>query len=138
MVEQNKGTVRKNRKYYWSFKRKVIMDFRLDEGASISELARRHGIDVKLLQYWIKKYTGEARPGNMVSFRGMTIEERQHYELLQQQQNDLKKQLELERMKVKALEILIDLTKEKYGLDVRKNFGAKQSPKRNSITRRPR
>ena len=46
--------------------------------------------------------------------------------MLNNQNQLLKEKLEYEQMRTFALETMIDLSKEKLGVDVRKNFGAKQ------------
>ena len=55
---------------------------------------------------------------------------------LKKANEDLKKDLEFAQMKTIAMEILIDLAKEEYGIDITKNSGARQSAKSNKTTRR--
>lgn len=56
----------------------------------------------------------------------MTEKEQRELEVLKNQNQQLKEKLEYEQMRTFALETMIDLAKEKLGVDVRKNFGAKQ------------
>ena len=59
----------------------------------------------------------------------MTNEEQKEYELLKRQNEALKKELEFAQMKARAMEIMMELAKEEYGIDIRKNSGAKQQAK---------
>ena len=56
----------------------------------------------------------------------MTEEEQKELEAIKKQMKALQKQLDYEKMRNFALETMIDLAKNKLGVDVRKNFGAKQ------------
>ena len=66
----------------------------------------------------------------------MTNEEQKAYDALKQQNEALKKDLEFAQMKTRAMEIMIDMAKEEYGIDVRKNSGARQPAKSKKTTRR--
>jgi hypothetical protein len=66
----------------------------------------------------------------------MTPEEQKEYEALKKENEALKKQLEHSHMKTVAMETIIDLAKQEYGIDLLKNSGARQSVKSNKTTRR--
>jgi hypothetical protein len=86
----------------------------------------------------------------------MTTEEQKHFELLRQENEllkqqlgsvqidqqtrneheSLKKELEFAQMKVKAMEVIMDLAKEEYGIDLRKNSGARQPIRSKTTIRR--
>jgi len=56
----------------------------------------------------------------------MTEEEQKDVTALKKQIKALEEKLEYEKMKNFALETLADLAKTELGIDIRKNFGAKQ------------
>lgn len=130
-------TRKKHERYRWSFKRQVVMDF-LQNGSRLCDLSKRYDVNPRLIDAWVNKYVGELHNPKVFNFKGMTEEERQNYERLKLQNEALQKELEIAQMKVKAMEILVDLAKTELGVDVRKNFGAKQSVKpKNNTRRRP-
>jgi len=59
----------------------------------------------------------------------MTEQEQKSMEALHKQVVALKKKLEYEQMRNLALETMADLAKTELGIDIRKNFGAKQPKK---------
>ena len=42
------------------------------------------------------------------------------------QPSDLQKELEMARLKIRALEIMVDIASDQFKVDIRKKFGAKQ------------
>ena len=56
----------------------------------------------------------------------MTEQEQKEMSILQKQVEELKKKLEYEQMRNFALETMADLAKTELGIDIRKNYGAKQ------------
>jgi transposase-like protein len=136
MSIKNAKARKKNAHYRWSFKRKVIMEY-LKKGKGTTDLSSQYGVSPRLINIWVNKYVGDFHGPKVFNFKGMTEEERQNYERLKLQNEALQKELEFTQMKVKAMEILIDLAKTELGVDVRKNFGAKQSAKPKNNTHRP-
>lgn len=135
-VKENK-TRTQHQRYSWLFKREVIMDH-LQNQVSFAELAERYGASSRLISYWVQQYGSELKRQNVLKFNAMTAEEREQFELLKRQNDALKQELEFTQMKAKVLEIIVDIAKEEYGMDLRKKHGAKQPKKQGTTTRRRR
>ena len=122
-------------KYSWSLKRQVILEYR-DGGYTQPELAAKYGVTTKIINHWIYRYGSQVGQREKVIFSPMTAEEQKQYDALKQEHEALKKELEFAQMKARAMEIMMDLAKEEYGIDLRKNSGAKQQAKSKKTTHR--
>jgi transposase-like protein len=109
--------------YPISFQRKVAKEY-VDGSKAKVEVAKFYGLTVNQIDKWIKKYSSELREEIIVD--PMTEQEKKDMQALQKQLDALKKKLEYEQMRNFALETMVDLAKEQMGIDLRKNFGAKQ------------
>jgi transposase-like protein len=118
-----KGQKGRNFKYDLSFRRKVVQDY-LVGNESLRQLAARYGISHHNIYQWRKEFSCELGEATIIEV--MTEQEQRELEALKKQNQLLKEKLEYEQMRTFALETMIDLAKEKLGVDVRKNFGAKQ------------
>lgn len=114
---------RKNDEYDISFKRRVAREY-LDTGQSLAQVAMKFGITRSDVSNWKKRFSSELaeRPNEIQ----MTEQEKAEMKVLQKQLKDLEKRLKQEQIRNFALETLVDLAKEEMGIDLRKNFGAKQ------------
>lgn len=141
--------------YSWHLRRQIAIEY-LEGNKTLQELSVIYAIPHQSISRWSRNYADDLskRKGRILG--GMTPEEQKNYEVLRQQnellrreleavQTDqalktenevLKKDLEFAQMKAKAMEIIIDLAKEEYGIDLTKNSGARQSAKLNRTTRR--
>jgi transposase-like protein len=115
-------------KYSWSLKRQVILEHRTGLYTQ-AELGARYGVTEKVVNHWISRYGSEVGQREISNFSPMTNEEQKAYDVLKQQVEALKKDLEFAQMKARAMEIMMELAKEEYGIDIRKNSGAKQPVK---------
>lgn len=93
----------------------------------MSVVATLYGVTVDQVKGWVKKYSSELREEIIID--SMTEQEQKDMQALQKEVEELKKKLAHEQMKSFALETMADLAKSELGIDIRKNFGAKQ-PKR--------
>jgi transposase-like protein len=128
MRKQESATGRKGQKgrdsgYSVAFKRKVAQDY-LSGDQSQRQLAARYGISHQNVYQWSKDFSSELREEETTIV--MTEQEQKELDALKKQNKHLKEKLDYEQMRTFALETMIDLAKEKLGVDVRKNFGAKQ------------
>jgi len=125
---KERGSV--HQKYGWSFKRQVVKDY-LEGNESAREIGKRYGIKNQRIFDWIKHH-GKAF-GLCDELRKqeapMTTEEQKEFERLRTENARLQEQLKLSEMKGKALEIMVEIAKEELGVDIRKNFGARQPKK---------
>ena len=135
MATKTSKTGRKNQRYSWAFKREVILEC-LERGSSQAAASIKYGVSDRLVSNWVKGYVSDLDSRKVHTFKSMTAEEQKQYEALKQQNEALKKELEFAQMKAKAMEIIIELAKEEYGIDVTKNSGAKQPASLKKTTRR--
>jgi len=146
---------RKCRQHSWYLRRQIVIEY-LQGEKSLIALSEAYGVPNQTISRWVIVYRKELAERTNSNLAVMTAEEQKHYDVLVEQNMRLKKQLELlqhtpelkkenevlkrelefSRMKAKAMEVIIDLAKEEYGLDLLKNSGARQSVKLNKTTRR--
>jgi transposase-like protein len=122
-----KGQKGRNSKYEISFKRQVARQY-LDTNQSLAEVALQYGVRKIDVSNWKKRFSSELAEEEII-IPPMTEQEQNELEALKKQNETLKKKLEYEQLKTFALETMIDLAKTELGIDVRKNFGAKQPKK---------
>lgn len=107
-----------------ALKRKLVREY-LQGGKSYQQLGSLYGIPGSNIQRWVQKFSSDLAMTSMIA--PMTEEEQKELEALKAHNAALKQQLEQEQMKNFALETMIDLAKDRFGVDLRKNSGAKQS-----------
>lgn len=90
----------------------------------MNQLGQKYGVDGKRIHEWKKRFNGEL--AEEIIFSPMTEQEQKDLKSLQQQVEELKKKLEYEQMRNFAWETMADLAKTELGIDLRKNYGAKQ------------
>jgi len=122
-TRKSKGQNRSRYYYSISFKRRVAKEY-LETGRSLTEIARQYGVSKVDVSNWKKCFSSELAEEPII--HPMTEQEKKDMKALQKQLDDLKKKLDYEQMRNFALETLVDLAKEEMGVDLRKNFGAKQ------------
>jgi transposase-like protein len=111
-----------NYKYDPLFQRKVVREY-LEGDLSLPQLGQKYGIDFRRIHEWKSRFSNELAEQIVAP---MTEEEQKDVEALKKQVEALKKKLEYEQMKNFAWETMADLAKTELGIDLRKNFGAKQ------------
>jgi len=155
MVNKEQNLKRRHQRHSWLFRRQVALEY-LAGTVTLMELSAKYNVPYQTIGDWGRTYGKELEQRKVVIFKDMTAEEQKNYDELKQQneflkkkleaiQSDpqlkkenevLKKDLEFAQMKTRAMEIIIDLAKEEYGIDITKNSGARQSAKSNKTTRR--
>jgi transposase-like protein len=106
--------------------RRAIVKEYLEGDISYPELGRKYGVDYRRIFDWKKRFGHEFLPEIELIAPPMTIKEQEEFEALKKQNEALRKKLEYEQMRNFALETMADLAKTELGIDIRKNFGAKQ------------
>lgn len=118
-----KGQKGRSFKFDLAFRRKVSQDY--NSGTeSLKQVAARYDINFRNVQRWSKEFSYELSEEETTIV--MTEQEQKELAALKKQNKLLQEKLDYEQMRTFALETMIDLAKEKLGVDVRKNFGAKQ------------
>lgn len=154
MVNSGQKPKRKHQRISWFLKRQIAIEY-YEGTKTLRELSEEYGIPNQSISRWAKSYSSDLKKRKGRIFNDMTDEEKERYqklveenerlkkqltvksdEVLQAENEALKNELEFSRMKTRAMEIIIDLAKEEYGIDLRKNSGAKQPAKLSNTTRR--
>lgn len=107
-------------------RRKIGMEY-ANGDQSLNQLSSRYQIPAQTISRWAIQYSCELAE-EPISIP-MTEQEQKELAELQKQLVALKKKLEFEQMRNFALETMADLAKTELGIDIRKNFGAKQPKK---------
>ena len=76
----------------------------------------------KVYKLWQRKYSDEI----VLSLRHMTAKEKTDFKAQEERIRKLEQALEESQLKVKALNVLIDVAEKAYNLPIRKKAGAKQ------------
>jgi transposase-like protein len=128
MSNANRKTGRKRQKgsgykYDTAFKMKVAKAY-LESNLTLKRVSETFNVSHQNVSTWAQEFSSQLAPEEII--KPMTEEEQKDNAALKKRNEALTKNLEHERMKNFALEAMIDLGKEKLGVDLRKNFGAKQ------------
>lgn len=109
-------------KYNPSFMRMIVREYENGD-LSLPQLGQKYDIDYRRIHEWKKRINAEF---SGIELPTVTEKEQKELEALKQELSALQKKLEYEQMRNFALETMADLAKEQMGIDIRKNFGAKQ------------
>jgi transposase-like protein len=104
------------------FKEKVVSDY-LSGGGTYRQLQDRYGVDFRLIFSWVKAYKEKGSK----AFKDYNRVILKRNSKLPEEVKKLQDQLRQSNLHNKLLESLIDICKEKYGIDLRKKNGTKQS-----------
>ena len=106
-----------------AFMRHVAREY-VDGDQSLNQLSKKFNVPNQTISRWGLRYSSEL--ASEVKVPIMTEQEQNDVKALLEQVSALKKKLEFEQMRNFALETMADLAKTELGIDIRKNFGAKQ------------
>jgi transposase len=115
------------RYYTDEFKQNVVNEV-LDGLISQAEARRRYGIKGKsAILNWIRKFDGS----NLIGMKPKkkTEDVIKSTEELEAENRRLRQELELEKLRSKALNVMIDIAEDKFKIPIRKKHGARQSKK---------
>ena len=153
MVKTEQKPSKKQPKYSWFLKRQISIEY-LEGKKTLMELGTHYCIPHQTISLWARNYANDRKSKKGHIFSIMTNEDEKSYALLKlenerlkselaaiqtdknlkDENESLKKDLEFAQMKAKAMEIIVDLAKEEYGIDLTKNSGAKQPVKSKKTT----
>jgi transposase-like protein len=124
MSTKNRIKMRSVNYYSDEFKESVVKEV-LDGLICKEEARRRYGIKGKsAVLNWIRKFEGsKTRSMNKKNKTGKSLEE------LEAENARLKQELEIEQLRSRALNVMIDIAEDKFKIPIRKKSGAKQSKK---------
>ena len=122
-VKRQKGS---GYKYDRAFKRRVASQY-LQGDMTLTQVGQMFNVSHQNVSTWAHEFSCELSDELIIA--PMTEQEQKEVKELQKQVAALKKKLEYEQMRNFALETMADLAKTELGIDIRKNFGAKQPKK---------
>ena len=112
----------KMKHYDQNLKERVIADY-LSGGGTYRQLQAKYGIDFRLIHQWVQAFKDSSTTQkNTAKQENVKLHEHFPKEVKQ-----LQEELRQARLYNKLLEALVDIGKEKYGIDLRKKNGTKQS-----------
>ncbi|MDR0894360.1 MAG: hypothetical protein LBN06_03540 [Prevotellaceae bacterium] len=122
----------KSERMYYSetFKLEVLRDY-YSSGLSKYFISKKWNLkSLSYLPHWIKCYPIDSEvlslPESTIKKLQMKQEEKSREELLQEEVLNLRRALEMEKLRSRAFEKLIEITEEKEGISILKKAGAKQ------------
>ena len=112
-------------KYSIAFKRKVVEEIETGKISSVYKARRIYDIKgAGTIYQWIRKLGKNELIGKVV--RVEMKDEKDKLKEMEKEKRLLERALAQERVKVIALESLIEVAEEHYGVDFKKNFSAKE------------
>lgn len=123
---------KKAREFTDAFKLQVLRDYYSSQGSTGSEIARKWNVNRTSINQWAKQWPIDS---NLLSLPSETIEayrmehketKLSNEEILQQRISSLEHALELEKMRSRAFEKMIEIAEEEEGISILKKGGAKQ------------
>jgi transposase-like protein len=109
-------------KYDQNLKERVIADY-LSGGGTYRQLQGKYGIDFRIIHKWVQVFKS-SNTGNKKPSKQQKVKQEED---LPKEVKQLQDELRQARLYNKLLEALVDIGKEKYGIDLRKKNGTKQS-----------
>ncbi|HEX8607422.1 MAG TPA: transposase [Pedobacter sp.] len=100
-------------------KNKIVREI-ISERSTISDVQLKYGIDCReTINSWLREYRkAEQELSDLQQSDAIPEKELQLAEM--------QKELELGRLKIRALEVMVDIASDQFKVDIRKKFGAKQ------------
>ena len=115
-----------NRTSYSLTEKHLILDLYFKSGLSCRQFALQHGIDRSTLSLWLSSCKNAEKSVPLQSKLISMDAKSEMLEQLRAENEKLRRNLEFERLRVRAYERLIEIVKEEDGIDVLKKDGAKQ------------
>jgi len=105
-----------------NLKERVIADY-LSGGGTYRQLQAKYGISFQLIHHWVQAFKN-TNPTKKMSPKQKHVNPQED---LAKEVKQLQDELRQARLYNKLLETLVDIGKEKYGIDLRKKNGTKRS-----------
>ena len=123
-MRANLKLIKKRRQFTEEFKRSLVSDFESGK-FSVPQLARLHKISNTLIYQWVYKFSTFNEKGSRI------IEMKESSSLkmksLEQRISELERMVGQKQIKIDYLEKVIDIAKEEFDIDIKKNFNTPQS-----------
>jgi transposase len=99
--------------------KELIVAEYLRGGVSLRKLARKYGVNHRVIHGWVKEFRDEGKESFVEIDKGYTKEQVAEIKRL-------RKELEDARLKNELLNAMIDIAEEQMGVEIRKKRGARQ------------
>ena len=110
--------INSQRKYSEEFKRKLVDDFEKGE-MSVLQMERHYGVSNPTIYEWIYKYSAyNEKNVRIVEMKGSQTN---RIKFLEEKVKELERTVGQKQIQVDYLEKMIDLAKETYSIDIKKN-----------------
>jgi len=109
------------KQYDQNLKERVKADY-LFGGGTYRQLQVKYGVDFRLIHQWVQTFKGS----NSKQKKPSKQKNANLNEYLPKEVKQLQEELGQAKLYSKLLEALVDIGKEKYGIDLRKKHGTKQ------------
>jgi len=128
-----KVILRSKRLFTEEFKKARVKEYEAGEFTA-TEISRLYGIQQSLFYRWIHKYSIY----NKKKIRVVEMEESSYKKVkdLQDRIKELERVVGQKQLNIEFLEKMIEIAKEQYGLDIKKNFNTPQSSGSGSIAKK--
>tara|TARA_B100001250_G_scaffold310968_1_gene272899 strand:+ start:451 stop:846 length:396 start_codon:yes stop_codon:yes gene_type:complete len=111
--------INSQRKYSEEFKRKLVDDFEKGE-MSVLQMERHYGVSNPTIYEWIYKYSAyNEKNVRIVEMKGSQTN---RIKFLEEKVKELERTVGQKQIQVDYLEKMIDLAKETYSIDIKKNY----------------
>jgi transposase-like protein len=123
-MDKNIRLLRSPRKFTEDFKRKLVKEF--EQGTmSVCQMSKLYGIASTQIYDWIYKFSIFNEKGSRI----VEMKDSQTTKLkeLEQRVKELEQNVGQKQIKIEFLEKMIDLAKQEFNIDIKKNFATPQS-----------
>jgi transposase-like protein len=123
-MDKNIRLLRSPRKFTEDFKRKLVKEF--EQGTmSVCQMSKLYGITSTQIYDWIYKFSIFNEKGSRI----VEMKDSQTTKLkeLEQRVKELEQNVGQKQIKIEFLEKMIDLAKQEFNIDIKKNFATPQS-----------
>ena len=115
----SKITVKSNRIFTEEFKKNCVQDYETGQ-LTVKELSKLYHINAVILYRWIYKYSAYNK--RRVKIVEMADSSKQKIKELHKRVEDLERIVGQKQLNIDFLEKMIEIAKDHYGIDIKKNF----------------
>lgn len=119
-----KITIKSNRIFTEDFKKSCVKEYECGQ-LTVLELSKLYQIHMVIIYRWIYKYSAYNK--RKIKIVEMTHSSTQKIKDLQKKTSDLERIVGQKQLNIDFLEKLIEMAKDQYGIDIKKNFGTPPS-----------
>ena len=111
--------IRKKRVFSEEYKRELVRLFELGK-FSVLQLGKLYGVRIAVIYRWIYKYSAYNK--RKIKVVEMATSSKQKLKELQKKISDLERVVGQKQLNIDFLEKMIEIAKDEYGIDIKKNF----------------